>query len=53
MLITEDDTDLAGSQTLLGELDDELVDFLIGGLQPGGGAAAVGEGRTRNTLTIQ
>lgn len=32
--VTEDDTDLGGGHTLLGELEDGLADILRGGLQP-------------------
>lgn len=53
MLITEQDTNLTGSQTLLGELGDKLVDFLVGGLEPAGSTAAVREAGARNTLTIK
>lgn len=52
VLVTEQDANLAGSQTLLGELDDKLVDFLVAGLEPAGSTAAVREAGARNTLTI-
>lgn len=53
MLITEQDTNLAGSQALLGELGDKLVDFLVAGLEPARSTAAVREAGARNTLTIR
>lgn len=52
MGVTEEDTNLGGSQTLLGEFDDKFVDFLVGGLQPAWGTTAIGDGGSRNTLTI-
>lgn len=51
MRIAQDNTDLGGSETLLGELGDQVLGFLGGGLQPAGSAAAVGDGGTRNTFT--
>jgi hypothetical protein len=49
--VTELDTNLAGRKTLLGELDDQLGNFLGAGLEPAGSTAAVREGGSRNTLT--
>jgi hypothetical protein len=52
MGVTEEDTDLGWGQTLLGEFDDKFVDFLGRGLQPAWGTTAIGDGGSRNTLTI-
>ena len=52
MGIAEDAADLAGGQALFGKLADELLGFLAAGLQPGGSAAAVGDARARDTLSI-
>lgn len=52
VLITEEDTDLRGGETLLGELDNELVNLLVGGLEPAGSAAAVRQRAAGDTLTI-
>ena len=40
--VTEDDADLGGGETLLGELADVLLDLLGGDLEPRGGSALVG-----------
>ena len=45
--VTEGDADLRRGETLAGELDDVLDDVLRGGLKPGRGSTAVGEGRGR------
>ena len=50
--ITENDANLRGGQTLLGELADLVNNLSSGGLEPRGGGAAVGEGRTGNTLSV-
>ena len=50
--VTEDDTDLRGSGTLLRELADLVVDLLGGGLEPCGRAARVGDGRSRYSLSV-
>ena len=42
--VAQDDTDLRGSSTLLGELADLLDDLLGGGLEPRRGSARVGDG---------
>lgn len=49
--VTQDDTDLRGGQTLLGEFADVVLD--IGGrdLEPRGGGASVGEGTLGDTLS--
>jgi hypothetical protein len=49
--VTEDDTDLRGGKTLLGELANVLVGLGGGGLQPAGGSALVGQSGGRKTLT--
>jgi hypothetical protein len=49
--VAQNDTDLGGSKTLLGELADEFLGLIRRGLQPAGSTAAVRNGRTRNTLT--
>lgn len=51
MAVTEDGTNLGGSQTLLGQLADELTSLLTARLQPGGGAAAVRDAAARDTLS--
>lgn len=50
--VTQDDTDLGGGGTLLGQLADLVDDLLGGGLEPRGGAAAVGQSRGRNSLSV-
>lgn len=50
--VTEDDTDLRGSSTLLGELADLLDDLVGSGLQPRRGSARVGDGGGRNALSL-
>lgn len=50
--VTEDDTDLGGGSTLLGELANLINDLLGGGLEPGGGVAGVGDGGGRNALSL-
>lgn len=50
MEISENDTDLRGSQTLLGQLADLVNDFLGRGLEPRGRRATVGESRGGNSL---
>jgi hypothetical protein len=47
MGVTEGDADLGGGQALTSELDDVVDDILGSRLEPGGGSAAVGEGRGR------
>jgi hypothetical protein len=49
--ITEDDADLRGGETLLGELADQIGDLGGGGLQPRGRGALEGLGGARDTLT--
>lgn len=51
MGVAENDTDLGGSQTLAGQLADHIGDFIAAGLEPGGGTAAIGDGRARDTLS--
>ena len=48
--VSKDDTDLGRGHTLLGELEDLVLDILRGQLEPGGHSATVGEGRLGNTL---
>lgn len=43
--VTQDDTDLGRGGTLLGQLADLVDDLVGGGLEPRGGAAAVGDSR--------
>ena len=50
--VTQDDTDLRGSSTLLGELADLLDDLVGGGLQPRRGGARVGNCGGRNALSV-
>jgi len=42
--VTKNDTDLAGSETLPGELANVVAHFAGGGLEPAGGSATVGQG---------
>jgi len=49
--VTQDDTDLARSQALLGILDDFLLDLVGLDLAPAGRRPLVGQRRARNTLT--
>ena len=50
--ITEDNTDLRWSGTLLGHLADVVDNLIRSGLQPGGSGARVGDGRGRNALAL-
>jgi len=50
--VTEDNTDLRRSGTLLGQLADLVDDLLGGGLHPRGSGARVGDGGGRNALAI-
>jgi hypothetical protein len=52
MGITEDDTNLRRSGTLLCQLADLVDNLFRSGLQPGRGVSAVGDGRGRNALAI-
>jgi len=47
MRVTEGNTDLGGSQTLAGELDDLVDNVVMGGLEPRWRSAAVWESRGR------
>jgi hypothetical protein len=49
--VTENDTNLRGSKTLLGILADHVNNFFGSGLDPRRRSAAIGEGTARNTLT--
>ena len=53
MRVTKDNTDLGRSQTLAGQLADHVSDLLAARLEPGGGTAAIGDGRARDTLSTQ
>ena len=48
--VPEDDADLGRGQTLLGQLEDLLLDVVGGQLQPGGDCAAERQSRLGNTL---
>ena len=48
--VPENDADLGRGQTLLGQLEDLLLDVVGGELQPVGDGAAVGERRLRDAL---
>lgn len=48
--VTEDDTDLRGSQTLASKLANLILELLRRGLEPRGRSATVGQRRARNTL---
>ncbi len=50
--ITKVDTDGGGSHTLLGELDDVLLDLLGLSLEPSGGGPTIGQRGAGNTLTV-
>lgn len=52
MAVPQDDTDLGGSSTLLGQLADLVDDLLRGGLEPRRRAAGVGDGRGGDTLAL-
>ena len=49
--VSEDDTDLRGRETLLGELEDVLADLLRGRLEPRGSGSLVGKRRGGDTLS--
>jgi len=51
MRIPEDDTDLRGGETLLGELEDLVADLLVGDLEPLWDRPPVGERGLGNSLT--
>ena len=48
--VPEDDTDLGGGQTLLGQFVDLILDLVRGQLQPLGHRPPVGEGGLGDTL---
>lgn len=50
--VTEDNTDLGGGGTLLGQLADVVHDLVGGGLEPRGGSAGVGDGGGGNALAL-
>lgn len=50
--VTEDNTDLRGSSTLLGELADLVNDLVGGGLEPRRGSTRVGDSRRGNALSL-
>ena len=50
--VTEDNTYLGRSGTLLGQLADVVNNLLGGGLEPRRGSAGVGERRGRNALAL-
>ena len=50
--VTEDNTNLRRSSTLLSELADLVDDLVGGGLEPGRGGARVGDGRGGNALSL-
>lgn len=50
--VTEDDTDLGGSGTLLGQLADVVDNLVRGGLEPRGSGARVGESGGGNALAL-
>ncbi len=50
--VTENDTDLRGRGTLAGKTADLLLDLGRSGLEPGRGSARVGDGRSRNSLSV-
>lgn len=50
--VTQNDTNLGGSGTLLGQLANLLNDLVGGGLEPRGNSARVGNGRGRNALAV-
>lgn len=52
MGVTEDNTDLGGGGTLLGQLADVVHDLVGGGLEPRGGSAGVGDGGGGNALAL-
>lgn len=52
MAVTEDDTNLRGGSTLLGELADLVNDLLGGGLEPRRRVARVGDRGGRNALSL-
>ena len=49
--VSEDDTDLRGGETLLGELEDVLADLLRGRLEPSRRGSLVGKRRGGDTLS--
>lgn len=52
MRVTEDNTNLRRSSTLLSELADLVDDLVGGGLEPGRGGARVGDGGGGNALSL-
>jgi hypothetical protein len=50
--VTQNDANLRGSSTLLGELANLLDNLVGGGLEPRRGGARVGNGGGRNALTL-
>ena len=53
VLISQDDTDLGGGETLLGELDDEFSDSSGGKGDPLGGLSSEGESAGADTFTVR
>ena len=51
MRVTQNDTNLRGSQASTGKFVDLFDDFAGSGFEPGGSAAGVREGRGRNALS--
>lgn len=52
MRVTQDDTDLGRRGALLGEFANLVNDLVGSGLHPRRGVAAVGNGRSRNSLSV-
>lgn len=52
MRVAQNDANLRGSSTLLGELANLLDNLVGGGLEPRGGGARVGESGGRNALAL-
>ena len=50
MAVSEDDTDLGGGQTLLGKLENLVLDLVRGELEPLGDRPPVGESGLGDTL---
>lgn len=50
MGIPEDHSDLGGGETLLGELENLILDLITGHLHPLGNSTPVGQSRLGNTL---
>ena len=53
LLVSQKNTNLRGSETLLSQTADSGLDLLSSGLKPRGSGSLVGQARSRNTLSMK